>query len=32
MPEQAWTIDAYETGQGETPALSFIQGLEGRNG
>jgi hypothetical protein len=32
MPEQApWTVDAYETEQGERPALSFLQGLEGRN-
>ena len=32
MPEQPpWTLDAYESGQGERPALSFIQGLEGRN-
>jgi hypothetical protein len=32
MPEQPlWTVNAYETEQGEKPALSFIQGLEGRN-
>jgi hypothetical protein len=32
MSEQApWTVDAYETEQGERPALSFLQGLEGRN-
>jgi hypothetical protein len=31
MPEQPWTIDAYQTEQGERPALSFLQGLEGRN-
>ena len=32
MPEQApWTVDAYEAEQGERPALSFLQGLEGRN-
>ena len=32
MPEQtAWTVDAYETEQGERPALGFLQGLEGRN-
>jgi hypothetical protein len=26
-----WTVDAYETAQGERPALSFLQALEGRN-
>lgn len=31
MAEPPWTIDAYETEQGERPALSFLQGLEGRN-
>jgi hypothetical protein len=32
MPEQApWTVDVYETEQGERPALGFVQGLEGRN-
>ena len=32
MPQQApWTIDTYETEQGEKPVLAFLQGLEGRN-
>jgi len=32
MPPQApWTIDAYETEQGEKPVKTFIEGLEGRN-
>ncbi len=32
MPEGApWTIEAYETEQGEMPALRFLQRLEGRN-
>ncbi len=32
MAERAsWTIDAYQTEQGDKPALRFIQGLEGRN-
>jgi len=32
MPEQtAWTVDGYETEQGERPALGFLQGLAGRN-
>ena len=26
-----WTVDAYETEQGERPVLSFLQGLQGRN-
>jgi hypothetical protein len=26
-----WTIDTYETEQGERPVLAFLQGLEGRN-
>jgi phage-related protein len=26
-----WTVDAYATGSGETPARTFIQGLDGRN-
>jgi len=32
MPEQApWTVEAYQTEQGEKPALSFLHDLEGRN-
>lgn len=27
----SWTIDAYETEAGESPAWSFIRGLEGRD-
>ncbi len=32
MPQSVpWTIDIYETEQGERPVLAFLQGLEGRN-
>ena len=32
MPGGApWTIEAYETEQGEMPALRFLEGLAGRN-
>ena len=32
MPKQPpWTVDAFEAEQGDSPALSFLQGLEGRN-
>lgn len=27
----SWTIDTHETERGDKPALSFLQGLEGRN-
>jgi len=30
-PGPRWTIDAYETDGGETPAWSFIRQLEGRD-
>ena len=30
-PKPRWTIDAYETDGGETPAWSFIRQLEGRD-
>ena len=32
MPDGApWTIEAYETEQGERPTLRFLEGLGGRN-
>jgi predicted XRE-type DNA-binding protein len=32
MPQRRpWTVEVYESEQGERPALRFLQGLEGRN-